>query len=258
MEAFERMRREKKGVGAFFGEIFDALKSMPATMKQLAVVQFFTWLGLFCMWMFYGLTTAYHVYRAPDSKSEIFNQGNEWGGWMFSVYSIVCFAVAFLLPQLAKATSRKLVHTIALVCGGLGLLSVYFAAGAPNMLYASMIGVGIAWASILAMPYAILAGTLPPQRMGVYMGIFNFFIVIPEIIASLTFGRIIRAAFGEGSTVAPLYMVMAGGVFMIIAAVICLLLVKDVSGRIPIRVDEFEPLTIQESAQPVPSSGLIE
>jgi maltose/moltooligosaccharide transporter len=102
MESFERMRNERKGIGGFFSEIGSALKEMPATMKQLAVVQFFTWLGLFCMWMFYGLTTAYYVYRAPDSKSPLFNQGTEWGGWMFSIYSIVCFAVAFLLPVAAK------------------------------------------------------------------------------------------------------------------------------------------------------------
>lgn len=259
MEEFERMRARKRGIGGFFGEIADALKEMPATMKQLAVVQFFTWLGLFCMWMFYGLTTAYHVYRAPDSRSPLFNQGTEWGGWMFSIYSIVCFAVAFLLPVMAKTLSRKVTHTIALLCGGFGLLAMYFI-DSPNAQYVTMIGVGIAWASILAMPYAILSGALPPARMGVYMGIFNFFIVIPEIVASLTFGRIIRAFFGENSTQAPLYMVMAGGVFMIIAAIACLLLVNDVSGDefIPARADDDEFLTVQQNAQPVPSSGLID
>jgi maltose/moltooligosaccharide transporter len=226
MEAFNKMRNEKRGLKGFFGEILSALREMPTTMKQLAVVQFFTWLGLFCMWMFYGLATAYHVFKAPDRKSPLFNQGTEWGGWMFSIYSIVCFAVAFLLPPIARALGRKITHSIALFLGGIGLLSVYFSS-TPNMLYFSMIGIGIAWASILAMPYAILSSAVPASRMGVYMGIFNFFIVIPEIIASLTFGRIIRTIFGEDSNNAPLYMVLAGGVFLIIASIACLILVKD-------------------------------
>jgi maltose/moltooligosaccharide transporter len=122
-----------------------------------------------------------------------------------------------------------------------------------------MIGVGIAWASILAMPYAILSSSIPPQRMGVYMGIFNFFIVIPEIVASFTFGPIIKRIFGEGSTVAPLYVVMAGGVFMLVAAVVCLLFVNDPGvTSVPIPVDDEEPLTLPQNVQPVPSTGLVE
>jgi maltose/moltooligosaccharide transporter len=165
MEAFNKMRNEKRGLKGFFGEILSALREMPTTMKRLAVVQFFTWLGLFCMWMFYGLATAYHVFKAPDRKSPLFNQGTEWGGWMFSIYSIVCFAVAFLLPPIARALGRKITHSIALFLGGIGLLSVYFSS-TPNMLYFSMIGIGIAWASILAMPYAILSSAVPASRMG--------------------------------------------------------------------------------------------
>ncbi|MGB9180550.1 MAG: MFS transporter, partial [Pyrinomonadaceae bacterium] len=257
MEEFERMRKEKRGIGKGFAEIMDALREMPATMKQLAVVQVFTWLGLFCMWMFYGLATAYHVFDAPNRTSRLFDEGTEWGGWMFAIYSIVCFGVAFLLPKLAAATSRKTVHTIALICGGLGLLSMYFVES-PNMQYLTMVGIGIAWASILAMPYAILSSALPPARMGVYMGVFNFFIVIPEIIASFTFGPIIRAIFGPDNPHAPLYVVMAGGAFMLIAAA-CVTFVRDVADRVPeedvIRGDEFEPFTTQQSAQPVPSTG---
>ena len=122
-----------------------------------------------------------------------------------------------------------------------------------------MIGVGIAWASILSMPYAILSGALPAARMGVYMGVFNFFIVIPEIIASFTFGRIIRNLFGENSTAAPLYVVMAGGAFMLIAA-LCVMFVRDVADDFPaqrvIEADEYQGLSVQQSAQPVPSTGL--
>ncbi|HEX6911466.1 MAG TPA: MFS transporter, partial [Longimicrobium sp.] len=259
MAAFERARRERSGVAALFGEIGSAVRAMPRTMKQLAVVQFFTWLGLFCMWMFFGLTVASHVFGVRDTQSEGYAQGIEWGGLMFSVYSIVCFAVAFLLPRLAAATSRKMTHAVALACGGLGLLGVYFIHD-KYLLILTMVGVGIAWASILSMPFAILAGALPSHRMGVYMGVFNFFIVIPEILAALTFGRFIRAAFGPDNPNAPLYMVMIGGASLLVAA-LAVTRVDDVGepdvGDV-IDADEHEPFGIQESAQPVPSTGLMD
>ena len=262
MEEFQRVRRERRGPVAGLVEIFSALSSIPATMKQLAVVQFFTWLGLFCMWMFFGLMTSYHVFDAPNSDSPLFRAGGEWGGLMFAVYSIVCFLVAFLLPRLAAATSRKAVHALALVCGGLGLLSCYFIED-KYLLILTMVGVGIAWTSILSMPYAILAGALPPARMGLYMGVFNFFIVIPEIIASFTFGPAIRMIFGDDNRTAPLYVVMAGGGFMLLAALACLLLVRDVADRdVPeaavIAGDAYESVLVQQSVQPVPSTGLID
>ncbi len=258
MEAFERLKREKSGIGGFFREVFSALREMPTTMKQLAVVQFFTWLGLFCMWLFFGLMTSYHIFRAPNAESNLFQQGNEWGGIAFTVYNVVTFIVAFALPKIAAATSRKTVHAGALICGGVGLLATYFIQD-KNVLLLTMVGVGIAWASILSMPYAILSGALPAARMGVYMGVFNFFIVIPEIIASFTFGRIIRNLFGENSTIAPLYVVMAGGAFMLVAA-LCVMFVRDVADDVPARrvieADEYQGLGVQQSAQPVPSTGL--
>ncbi|HEV2708209.1 MAG TPA: MFS transporter [Pyrinomonadaceae bacterium] len=260
MEEFERKRREHKGIGAGLAEIFSAIREMPPTMKQLAVVQFFTWLGLFCMWMFFGLMTSYHVFRAPNDEHALFKDGQAWGGIAFMVYSLVCFAVAFALPKLAAATSRKTVHAISLICGGIGLLSVYFIDD-KNALLWTMVGVGIAWASILAMPYAILAGSLPAARVGVYMGVFNFFIVIPEIIASFSFGPVIRAVFGENNASAPLYVVMAGGVFLLLAAA-CVTFVRDEAESVPVgrvlRGDEHEPLLSQQSVQPVPSTGLID
>jgi maltose/moltooligosaccharide transporter len=258
MAAFERERRERSGVGAMFAEIGSAMGAMPRTMKQLAVVQFFTWLGLFCMWMFFGLTVATHVFGATDTQSDLYARGTEWGGLMFSVYSIVCFAVAFALPKLAAATSRKTTHAISLVCGGVGLLSVSLIQD-QYLLVLTMVGVGIAWASILSMPFAILAGALPPHRMGVYMGIFNFFIVIPEILAALLFGRFIRAAFGENNPNASLYMVMIGGASLLVAAA-CVLLVDDDGERegstdAVLEADEHERWTVQQSVQPVPSTG---
>jgi maltose/moltooligosaccharide transporter len=261
MAAFERERRERRGVGAVFAEIGSAMGQMPRTMKQLAVVQFFTWLGLFCMWMFFVPTVARHVFGATDPASEAYARGIEWGGLTFAVYSVTCFAVAFALPRLAAATSRKATHALALACGAAGLLSVYFIHD-RYVLWLTMVGVGIAWASILSMPFAILAGALPARRMGVYMGIFNFFIVIPEILAALTFGPIIRSVFGQDNPDASLYMVMTGGVCLLIAAA-CVLLVHDEGDRdVPeaavIDADEHGLLTAQGSVQPVPSTGLVD
>jgi maltose/moltooligosaccharide transporter len=261
MEAFERMRREKRGVGAGLSEIITALREMPTTMRQLAPVQIFTWLGLFCMWLFYVPAVARHVFGAVDPQSEAYTRGVEWGGFAMSFMNITCFAVAFLLPKLARATSRKTVHALCLICGALGLLSVYFISS-PWMLVVSMVGVGIAWASILSMPYAILSGALPAARMGVYMGVFNFFIVIPEITQALTFGPLIRAIFGANNPRSPLYVVIVGGCFMIVAALL-VMRVRDVADLdVPedavIAADEYEPMIPAEGVQPVPSTGLID
>jgi len=186
-------------------------------MKQLAVVQIFTWLGLFCMWMFFGLTCSYYIFKAPNSRSELFDRGTEWAGWCFAIYSVVCFLVAFVLPKLAGMTSRKKVHGIALSLGGLSLISVYFIHD-PVVLQFTMIGVGIAWASVLSMPYAILAGAIPPSRTGIYMGVFNFFIVIPEMIASVGFKDLVKNVFHNQ----PVYVVVMGGVSLLIAALMVL------------------------------------
>ena len=256
MEAFRRMKRERRGIAAGFGEIFHAVGQMPTTMKQLAVVQFFTWFGLPCMWQFFGLAVARHVFLAPDEKSPLFAAATEWSGLCFAVYNIVCFLIAFALPWLAAATSRKTVHIIALVCGGLGLLSVFFATN-KWMLFGSMAGVGIAWASILSMPYVILSSAIPAARMGVYMGVFNLFIVIPQIVMSFVVPGIYNNLLGAD----PRNAVLLGGISMLIAA-LSVLIVHDTPGQVPvgdvIRGDERSPLTVQQSAQPVPSTGLVD
>ena len=257
MHAFERLRKEKRGIGHLLAEIGEAIGDMPATMKQLAVVQLFTWLGLFCMWLFFVPATARHVFGATDPQSALYTEGVEWGGFAMAFYSITCFVIALALPKLAAATSRKAVHAGSLVVGAIGLLSVYLIHD-KYVLLLTMVCVGVAWASILSMPYAILSTALPPHRMGVYMGVFNFFIVIPEIVASLTFGPVIRAAFGENNPDAPLYVVMLGGVCFLIAAAL-VSLVRDVGGEVPagavIDADEHESYSAQQSVQPVPSSG---
>jgi maltose/moltooligosaccharide transporter len=256
MEAFERMKREKRGIAAGFAEIFSSVAEMPKTMKQLAVVQFFTWFALPCMWQFFGIAVARHVFLAPNESSPLFAQGTEWGGLCFAVYNVVCFVIAFLLPWLAKATNRKTVHMIALVCGGIGLVSVFFIAN-KWMLFLSMAGVGVAWASILSMPYVILSTAVPPARMGVYMGVFNLFIVIPQIVMSLIVPNIFNNVLGGD----PRNAVVLGGVSLLIAAA-SVVVVRDIGGGVPIddvlRADAYELLTIPEAAQPVPSTGLID
>ncbi len=213
LEAFQRMKRERKGILAGFAEIFSSVTEMPPTMKQLAVVQFFTWFALPCMWQFFGLAVARHVFLAPNEGSPLFAEGTEWGGLCFAAYNVVCFVVAFLLPSLAKSTSRKTIHTIALLCGGIGLISVFFISN-KYMLFASMAGVGIAWASILSMPYVILSTAVPPARMGVYMGVFNLFIVIPQIVMSLIVPSIFNNLLGGD----PRNAVVLGGISLLIAA----------------------------------------
>lgn len=256
LAAFERTKREKQGVIAGFKEIFSSVAEMPKTMKQLAVVQFFTWFALPCMWQFFGIAVARHVFRAPNETSSLFAQGTEWGGLCFAVYNIVCFVIAFLLPWLAKSTSRKTVHMIALVCGGIGLISVYFVAN-KWMLFLSMAGVGVAWASILSMPYVILSTAVPPARMGVYMGVFNLFIVIPQIVMSL----IVPNIFNNILNADPRNAVVLGGISLLLAAA-SVVIVRDPGGNVPvqdvIRGDAQEHLTVQQSAQAVPTTGLID
>ena len=210
--------------GAFLGavvgavlsgpEVSAALKDMPLTMKRLAVVQFFTWLGLFCMWMMFSLATAQQVFGTLDPHAPAFDQGTVFAGRTFALYSIVCFLVAFLLAPLANWIGRRQVHGLALLLGGGSLLATGFIH--DRVLWqCTMIGVGIAWASILSMPYAMLSGALPAARMGVYMGIFNFFIVLPEILASLTLEPVVKQLFHND----PVKVVMLGGASMLIAAV---------------------------------------
>jgi maltose/moltooligosaccharide transporter len=256
LDAFRRWQHKTRGLNKGFGEIAAAIREMPRLMRQLAVVQVFTWLGLFCMWMFFGLTTARYVFGTTDPESPQFDRGTEWGGIAFAVYSIVCFAVAFVLPRLAERLGRRSVHALCLACGGIGLLSTWLIRD-PYLWLLSMVGVGIAWASILSMPYAMLAGVLPPGRMGVYMGVFNFFIVIPEIVASLSFQPLVKHVFGND----PLYVVLLGGASLLVAAALTTRIsaVADrFSEETVILADAEERLQIQDSAQPVPSTGLID
>lgn len=169
LEAFEAEKKQTAGVSHAFREIFSGIISMPRTMKQLAVVQFFTWFGLFCMWIYFIPAVATHIFGGEQGSSQ-YQAGAEWGGVCFSVYNGVAFLFAFLLLLLVRKYSAKAIHTTCLAIGGLGLLSVMFV-NSPNLLLLSMFAVGIAWASILSMPYAMLANAIPGHRMGFYMGV---------------------------------------------------------------------------------------
>ena len=212
---FREQKAEHGGPIASAREILVSIGEMPRTMRQLAWVQICTWLGLFCMWLYFPVAVARNVFGAPDTNSPLYSTGVEWAGVCFGMYSLVCFGFSFVLPSLAKRFGRRATHSLCLICGGLGLLSVAFIHDKYPLLL-SMTGVGIAWASTLSMPYAILAGSLPPRKTGVYMGIFNFFIVIPEITASLGFGWVMGHLLNNNRIAA----VVAGGIFFLLAAVL--------------------------------------
>ena len=205
----------EKGARTGPAEILRAIQQMPPTMRQLCAVQICTWMGLFCMWLYFPPAVARNVFGATDTKSALYTDGVEWGGNCFAVYSVVCFLWSFMLPVLARSLGRKVTHALCLMCGAAGLFSVALIHDKWLLLF-SMVGVGIAWASILAMPYTILAGCLPPKKIGIYMGVFNFSIVLPEIIASLCFGWIMNHWLDNNR----LYAVVAGGAFMVLAAIL--------------------------------------
>ena len=197
--------------------------NMPKTMIQLSIVQFCSWFALFGMWVYSTPAIAEHVYglAANDTKSPLFQQAGDKVGFIFGIYNLVATGFAFALPFIAKKIGRKYTHALSLVAGGIGLLSIWYISD-PNMLIFPMIGVGIAWASILAMPYAMLAGSIPAHKMGIYMGIFNFFITIPQIVNGLVSGPMIKYMYGNHA----IYALMVAGGFMILGA-IAAIFVKD-------------------------------
>jgi len=204
----------KKSENAFI-EILTDLYKMPKTMKQLAIVQFFSWFALFAMWIYTTPAVTHHIYGATDTKSALYNEGANWVGILMSVYNGFAAIMAFVLMFLAKKYSRKIVHSISLIAGGIGLISFYFITD-PKMLMISELGIGLAWASILSMPYAILTGSLPQKKLGVYMGIFNFFIVLPQITAASILGFIVKNVFA-GEAISALII---GGSSMLLASIL--------------------------------------
>jgi len=208
----EEPEGKSKGILTIFSDFAD----MPKTMKQLGLVQFFSWFALFSMWVFMAPAVAQHVYNVlpGDTSSAKFADAGNWVGVLFGIYNGVSAIYALFLPTIARLTSRKITHAISLIAGSAGLLSVFFITD-PHMLILSMVGIGLAWGSILAMPYAILCGSIPAKKMGVYIGIFNFFITFPQIINGFFGGWIVKNMFGGQA----IYAIVLAGIFMFCAAV---------------------------------------
>lgn len=207
-------------------DIFKDFASMPETMKQLGLVQFFSWFALFSMWVFTTPAIAEHVFGVAkgDTSSPLFQEAGNWVGVIFGVYNAVSAVFAFFLPKIAASVGRTKTHAISLILGGLGLISIYFIQD-KYWLLLSMVGIGIAWASILAMPYAILAGSIPAKKMGVYMGIFNFFITFPQIVNGIIGGPIVKHLYGGQA----IWALVTAGVFMLLGAW-SVMRVNDVDG----------------------------
>ncbi|MCW3162616.1 MFS transporter [Chryseobacterium oryctis] len=207
-----------------FSDIFKDFKNAPSQMKKLGVVQFFSWFALFTMWVFTTSALATHHFglSPDDTHSAEFNKAGDLTGSLFGSYNLYAIFFAFALTPIAKFIGKKQTHALALACGGLGLISMYFIKDI-NSLWISMVGLGFAWASILAMPYAMLIDSIPQKKMGVYMGIFNFFIVIPQIINGIFGGPIVSGIFGKMA----IDYVVVGGICMLIGAVLTLVFVKS-------------------------------
>lgn len=215
LKKWKEEQLETKGFINGIKEISTGILTMPKTMKQLALVQFFTWLAFFAMWIYTTSGVAMNAYGTNDTTSKNFQDAGDWVGVMFMVYNGVSALTAFLLPMLAKRISRKYTHLVCLVIGGIGLASILFIKD-PVLLLIPMVGVGLAWSSTLTMPYAILAGALPAEKMGFYMGVFNFFIVIPQIVAAAILGYFLHTFFNNLS----IYALVIGGISMIIAGLL--------------------------------------
>ncbi len=230
----KKAKESGKGFGGGAKEIFSALANMPPRMRIVSLVQFFTWPGLFLMWFYYTTAVGVNIFGGTAGSSDpVFAEGADFGSLTLAYYSVITFLFALVLPFIADKLGRKLTHSLCLIIGGAGLISVGWVTN-KYMLYGCMTCVGIAWASILSMPYAMLSGSLPKDKVGIYMGIFNFFIVLPEIIASLSFGWLMKNVLNNDRLLA----VEVGGGLMVFAALVCYLFIREKKAE---TVDE--PLT---------------
>jgi maltose/moltooligosaccharide transporter len=222
-QEYEQYHGKSEEQEAKLSQVFTDFRKMPVTMRQLGLVQFFSWFALFSMWVFTTPAIAHHVFKLSidDTSSDAFRDAQSWTGVIFGVYNGVSAIYALMLPAIAKKLGRKKTHAFSLLAGGVGLISMYFANDKGDLL-CSMIGVGLAWASILSMPYAILAGSIPSGKMGVYMGIFNFFITIPQIVNGVVGGPIVKNIYGNNA----MYAIVLAGVLMLCGSV-SMLYVQD-------------------------------
>lgn len=251
LDRFEQLKEERGGLLNSVQEIWQVLHQLPPTMRQLAWVQIFTWLGIFCFFIYFPTAVARNIFGAVDLDSVLYNEGIEWAGLCFAVFNIVCIGVSFLLPVLTRRISRKAVHSFCLTCGGASLILLQ-QIHQPMLLPLLMVGFGITWASVHAIPYAILTHVIPTQQRGIYQGIFNFFIVLPEIGVSLAFGWVMEHWLHDNRLTA----VTMGGVFLLIAAALTPFVQTPVSDRTDVIATEPGKLVTREeqSDRSVPSS----
>jgi maltose/moltooligosaccharide transporter len=217
IEAFNKMKMENRGLKVWLSETVSAYVNMPQMMKKLAWVQMFTWIGLFCMWLFFNVAVARNIFGSDDPASPLYDEGGRWASLCYLGQVIAGAIWAMLLPFIVSVSSKKSAHILSLLIGAAGLISLFFFPTKYGAMV-SMIMVGIAWASIVSMPYALLVDDIPKEKFGIYMGIFNMFICIPEIIASLGLGWVMLHFLGNNR----LYGVVLGGIFMLIAALLAL------------------------------------
>lgn len=213
---YEKYHGKNEDSTAGLSSIFRDFAKMPRTMKQLGLVQFFSWFALFGMWVFTTDSIATHIFGLPieDKSSVMYRKAQSWTGVIFGIYNLVSAIYALCLPFIVSKIGRKKTHALSLIIGGIGLLSFFFAPNKEFLIF-SMACVGIAWASILAMPYVILSGSIPAGKMGIYMGIFNFFITIPQILNGIIGGPIVKHVYNNQ----PVYALVLSGIFMLCAAI---------------------------------------
>ena len=211
--AFEEMQEKNGGIVGSLQQTWEVLKNIPPTMRRLAYVQILTWLGIFCFFLYFPPAVARNVFGAVDQTSALYSDGIEWAGLCFAAFNLVCVGFSFAIPTLSKRVGPQTLHSICLFMGGVSLLSVMFF---PNQywLLIAMVGFGTAWASVLSIPYSMLTGAIPVGKKGIYMGIFNIFIVLPEILISLCFGWLMRYGLQDNRMAA----VGIGGAFLTLAA----------------------------------------
>lgn len=201
-------------------EVANDMYRMPKTMKQLAVVQFFSWFALFAMWIYTTAAVTQVHFGSSDPSSVAYNEGANWVGVLFAAYNGFAALAAMVIPWMVRAVGVRASHLVNACLGGLGLLSFLWIRD-PQWLLLSMVGVGFAWASILSLPYALLSDSLPAAKMGVYMGIFNFFIVIPQLVAASLLGFLLKTFLGGD----PINALAIGGISLIVAG-LCVLRVR--------------------------------
>jgi maltose/moltooligosaccharide transporter len=209
-----------------FATIMRDVHQMPATMRRLAIVQFFSWFALFAMWIYTTAAVTSVHFGSSDPSSAAYNEGANWVGVLFAAYNGFAALAALVIPWMVRRWGLRVSHLINATLGGAGLLS-FAVVRDPHWLLLSMVGVGFAWASILSLPYALLSDSVPAEKMGVFMGIFNFFIVIPQLVAASLLGFLLKVFFGGQ----PLQALVIGGISLIVAG-LCVLRVAEPTPRL--------------------------